>query len=857
MANNTTCSATSTTALSGRHAPSRLRTRVCVALMGLALAPWQAGAAPDQATRIDYYPNGLVSSITLPDGSFTSYVYDSAHRLTAVVDSDGNAIHYTLDAAGKRIGEDVRGEDGTLRRALSRSYDAFGKVSAVADAFGSRAVFSYDANGNMNSATDALGRVTKKDYDARGRLHVLTEDAEGIGATTSVVLDARDAIREIVDPNGLRTSYQYNAFGELVRLSSPDAGQTDYTYDSAGNQVSSKDARAETNYFSHDALNRLVATTFSDASLNMTYHYDVSPSDCEPFESFAAGRLARMTDATGETRYCTDRFGNVTRKVQQMDGHAFTVRYTYTAAGRLATLHYPNGVRVDYVRDGTGRTVEIGLAQHDGVRQVLVSNVSYHPFGPVAGWTFANGRTTKRTVDLNYRPAAISNEVPGQSGSLVAYGWDAAGNLKSLIADQTAGTADIAFTYDGLNRLIEFKDAVTGTVIEGYTYDATGNRTMLANADGTQEYTYSQTSHRLASVAGVERRYDEAGNTVSIGRGDITFQYNAAGRISRAERGNGSVMEYMYNGYGERVCRGAAGARVYSIFDEGGRWLGDFDRDQAVQLVVWMDDLPVSVIAQGKVLYIETDHLGTPRAVIDPVRNVPIWTWGIAGEAFGNGPPDEDSDRDGHAFTFDMRFPGQRYDSATGLNYNYFRDYDPSVGRYVQSDPLGLAAGPSTYGYANGMPTGAYDPFGLKAIRQPSSPPRPGEVGTTRCEGGSVVPYVNWARLAPYERKCLGECLIAHENSHAVDATRSDSGICRYFSWLGGIGPLGDVTFDTKEELKATELAAHRVELQCLKGKLSPISCDSDACRKVIQNRIDQIEQIFIPRVQNGTYWDR
>ncbi|WP_317633199.1 RHS repeat-associated core domain-containing protein [Xanthomonas sp. AM6] len=84
-------------------------------------------------------------------------------------------------------------------------------------------------------------------------------------------------------------------------------------------------------------------------------------------------------------------------------------------------------------------------------------------------------------------------------------------------------------------------------------------------------------------------------------------------------------------------------------------------------------------------------YVGTPRTVIDPVRDVAIWKCDIKGEAFGNSPPDQDADRDGTAFVFGMRFPGQRYDSATELNQNYFRDYDTSTGRYSQSDLIGLS----------------------------------------------------------------------------------------------------------------------------------------------------------------------
>ena len=50
-------------------------------------------------------------------------------------------------------------------------------------------------------------------------------------------------------------------------------------------------------------------------------------------------------------------------------------------------------------------------------------------------------------------------------------------------------------------------------------------------------------------------------------------------------------------------------------------------------------------------------------------------------------------DADGIGFTFNLRFPGQYFDEETGLHYNYFRDYDPKTGRYIESDPIGLDGG--------------------------------------------------------------------------------------------------------------------------------------------------------------------
>ena len=93
---------------------------------------------------------------------------------------------------------------------------------------------------------------------------------------------------------------------------------------------------------------------------------------------------------------------------------------------------------------------------------------------------------------------------------------------------------------------------------------------------------------------------------------------------------------------------------------------------------------------------------------------MPIWEWALTGEAFGADAANEDPDDDGVAFGFAFRFPGQQA-TAEGLNYNFQRDYDAGVGRYVQSDPIGLEGGINTYQYANGNSLGVTDAAGLAA----------------------------------------------------------------------------------------------------------------------------------------------
>lgn len=95
-----------------------------------------------------------------------------------------------------------------------------------------------------------------------------------------------------------------------------------------------------------------------------------------------------------------------------------------------------------------------------------------------------------------------------------------------------------------------------------------------------------------------------------------------------------------------------------------------------------------------------------------------VWRWD--GEAFGATLANQDPDQDGKVFVYNLRFPGQYYDKSTGLHYNGFRDYDPSTGRYIESDPIGLAGGINTFGYVGGDPLGSIDSLGLKD--QPYNP---------------------------------------------------------------------------------------------------------------------------------------
>ncbi len=84
-----------------------------------------------QTTAYSYRTDGLLTQVTLPDGSFLRYEYDGAQRNTAIVDNRGNRIDYTLDSAGNRTAERTKDPSGVLRRSLDRAFDALNRVQQL------------------------------------------------------------------------------------------------------------------------------------------------------------------------------------------------------------------------------------------------------------------------------------------------------------------------------------------------------------------------------------------------------------------------------------------------------------------------------------------------------------------------------------------------------------------------------------------------------------------------------------------------------------------------------------------------------------------------------------------------------
>ena len=349
----------------------------------------------------------------------------------------------------------------------------------------------------------------------------------------------------------------------------------------------------------------------------------------------------------------------------------FTVGYQY-AAGRMTGITYPSGRRVSYAFDAQGRISGVSMGG-----QAVLSGAGYLPFGAVQGWTWANGQAYRRTYDLDARVVGLT-----------------------LGPDTAAyGNESWSFGYDSLNRL------TAATLPQGealaYTYDGNGNRKQEVRAGATTNYGYFAASNRLQALSGAVAKsftYDAAGNLTS--NGSVTFTYDGRGRLTQSSSG----YRYLINGMGQRAAKSGPGVptgTLYFVYDEQGRLIGEYDAAGAVrQELVYLGDTPVASARPkadgGLDIYpIYSDHLNTPRLITDQANRI-VWEWKT--DTFGAGAANENPSGLG-VFSFNLRFPGQYFDAETGLHYNYFRDYDPSVGRYVESDPIGLDGGSTHIGY--------------------------------------------------------------------------------------------------------------------------------------------------------------
>ena len=545
-------------------------------------------------TTIDYFPRGWIKSrnvgglitnyeydgigqmikVTLPDGSFITYSYDAAHRMTGMQDSLGNRISYTLDLAGNRTKEEVFNPQGVLTQTRSRVFDTLNRLYQDIGAQNQITQLTYDDNGNLKTAIDPLNHTTTNFYDALNRLIKIVDPNNG---QTQYGYNALDQLISVTDPRDVTTQYNYNAFSDLTQQVSPDTGTTTNTYDVAGNLRTQTDAKGQLTSYSYDALNRVTSVAYADGQ-SVTYTYDQSTN--------AIGRLKSIQDSAGTIAYAYDQQGRVTGETRTILSVNYVTSYGYDNARRLAQVTYPSGRLINYTLDSLGRINALNSTMATTTDGIL-NNVAYQPFGPLKSFAFGNGANYQRTFDQDGRLSSYNLGTVTKS-----LGYDPASRIQSL--SNPANASDLKqYGYDMLDRLTNY---TAPGITQGFSYDATGNRTSQTQGASSYPYAIDPTSNRLLSAAGPTAKtytYDANGSPTNDGTNQ--YVYDARGRLIQTATPSGTNL-YRLNALGQRITKSPViGATVYH-YDLSGKLIAESDSFGVMQKeYVYLYDQPVAV----------------------------------------------------------------------------------------------------------------------------------------------------------------------------------------------------------------------------------------------------------------------
>ena len=513
-----------------------------------------------------------------------------------------------------------------------------------------------------------------------------------LNQATEYVYDSRDNLVSLNDAKGNVTTFEYNKNNRLKKETRPMGETTSYQYDNLGNLLSKTDAKGQKTSYIYNDAGRLIENRY------YTSADPVNPVKTVVFTYDKVGNLKTYNDSISSATYVYD---DVYRKLSETVNYGTfnkTINYTYFDNSLKKSFAYPDGTTIQYAYDPSNRLAGINIP---GQGQITYN--FYHWNSP-AQITLPGGSATEFTYDPLMRVKSIAANDPGQN-PLMTYGYtySASGNITA----KNTNVGDYAYQYDSLYRLT---NATNPGIMETFTYDGVGNRLTAANVSGAWNY---NDNNELTGYGDTTLSYDVNGNTTGKRiNGQLVNQYfyNVEDRLSRVEDGSDStIAEYYYDPFGRRLWKEVDGVRTYFAYSDEGL-IGEYDGSGAeIKTYGWTPDStwgtnPLFQKVGSDYYWYQNDHLGTPQKLTSVSGAV---VWSAEYSSFGQATMSNE------LITNNLRFPGQYYDSETGLHYNWFRYYDPETGRYVGADPIGLRGGINIFSYVGNNPIRGVDPFGL------------------------------------------------------------------------------------------------------------------------------------------------